>query len=121
MSSDRSQSVRSGFTSERAPPLLKPLLSVVIPAFNAERTLGAVLEALAADPEGPDEVIVVDDCSTDRTAEIAAARGARVVEGTSVGYAGGARNRGWDAAAGDVVVFLDADAVPLPGFGAGLR
>ena len=104
MSGDRGQSV-----------------SVVIPAFNAERTLGAVLEALAADPERPDEVIVVDDRSTDRTAEIALAHGARVVEGTSVGYAGGARNRSWDSATGDVVVFLDADAVPLPGFGAGVR
>jgi glycosyltransferase involved in cell wall biosynthesis len=96
-------------------------VSVVIPAFNAERTLGAVLEALAADPARPDEVIVVDDRSTDRTAEIARAHGARVVEGTSVGYAGGARNRGWDAAEGDVVAFLDADAIPLPGFGVGLR
>jgi len=96
-------------------------VSVVIPAFNAERTLGAVLGALAGDPEPPDEVIVVDDGSTDRTAEIAAAHGARIVEGAKVGYAGGARNRGWDAAGGDVVVFLDADAVPLPGFGAGVR
>jgi glycosyltransferase involved in cell wall biosynthesis len=96
-------------------------VSVVIPAFNAERTLAAVLGALAADPEPPDEIIVVDDRSTDRTAEIAAAHGARVVEGAKVGYAGGARNRGWDAAVGDVVAFLDADAVPLPGFGAGLR
>ena len=76
-------------------------VSVVIPAFNAERTLGAVLGALAADPERPDEVIVVDDRSTDRTAEIALAHGARVVEGRRVGYAGGARNRGWDAAQGD--------------------
>jgi glycosyltransferase involved in cell wall biosynthesis len=96
-------------------------VSVVIPAFNAERTLPAVLAALAADPQAPDEVIVVDDHSTDRTAEIALAQGARVVEGRGVGYAGGARNRGWDAAAGDVVVFLDSDAVPLPGFGAGVR
>src|SRR6478752_2008975 len=70
MSGDRGQSV-----------------SVVIPAFNAERTLGAVLAALAADPERPDEVIVVDDRSTDRTAEIALAHGARVVEGASVGCA----------------------------------
>ena len=67
--------------------LVKAVLSVVIPAFNAERTLAAVLAALAADPERPDEVIVVDDRSTDRTAEIARAHGAR---GDHVGYAGGA-------------------------------
>jgi glycosyltransferase involved in cell wall biosynthesis len=96
-------------------------VSVVIPAFNAQRTLGTVLDALAGDPERPDEVIVVDDGSTDLTPEIARAHGARVVEGGSIGYAGGARNRGWDAATGDVVVFLDSDAVPLPGFGAGVR
>jgi glycosyltransferase involved in cell wall biosynthesis len=96
-------------------------VSAVIPAFNAERTLAAVLEALTSDPERPDEIIVVDDRSTDRTAEIARAYGARVVEGARIGYAGGARNRGWDAATGDLVVFLDADAVPLPGFGGGVR
>ena len=96
-------------------------MSVVIPAFNAERTLGAVLDALTHDPQRPDEVIVVDDGSTDLTAQIARAHGARVVDGGRVGYAGGARNRGWDAATGDVVVFLDSDAVPLPGFGEGVR
>jgi cellulose synthase/poly-beta-1,6-N-acetylglucosamine synthase-like glycosyltransferase len=40
-------------------------------------------------------------------------------EGTR--YAGGARNRGWDEASGDVVVFLDSDAIPAPGWGSGLR
>src|SRR3954452_7957700 len=94
-------------------------VSVVIPAFNAERTLGAVLDALAHDPQPPDEVIVVDDGSTDMTPEIARAHGARVVDGGKVGYAGGARNRGWDAATGDIGVLLDSDAVPPPGLLAG--
>jgi glycosyltransferase involved in cell wall biosynthesis len=93
---------------------------VVIPARNAERTLGAVLDAIAAQDPQPREVIVVDDVSSDRTAEIAAARGAKVVQGGAGGYAGGARNRGWDEASGDVVVFLDSDAIPAPGWGAGL-
>lgn len=94
--------------------------SVVIPAFNAERTLGAVLTSLASQEPKPSEVIVVDDSSTDRTAEVAAALGAQVVRGSGKRYAGGARNQGWDEAVGDVVVFLDADAIPAPGWGAGL-
>ena len=94
--------------------------SVVIPARNAERTLGAVLTALAAQDPAPSEVIVVDDHSTDGTAALARSLGARVVPGTGTGYAGGARNQGWDAASGDTVVFLDSDAIPEPGWGAGL-
>ena len=94
--------------------------SVVIPAFNAERTLGAVLTSLASQEPTPLEVIVVDDSSTDRTARVAASFGARVVRGSGRGYAGGARNQGWGEASGDVVVFLDADGVPAPGWSAGL-
>ncbi len=97
-------------------------ISVVIPAYNAERTIGAVLAGLdeGAD-DRPDEVIVVDDGSTDRTAEIARAAGATVLAGDGEGYAGGARNLGWEAARGDVVVFLDADDVPEPGWSSGVR
>jgi glycosyltransferase involved in cell wall biosynthesis len=98
-----------------------PTVSVVIPAHDAERTLGAVLAALAAQDAPPDEVIVVDDASTDATAEIAAHAGATVVRNEQPLYAGGARNRGWEAATGDVVCFLDSDAIPQPGWGAGLR
>ena len=66
-------------------------------------------------------VIVVDDGSKDETAAIAAAHGAVGVRPEHTGYAGGARNSGWDEASGDVGVFLDSDAVPAPGWGAGLR
>lgn len=94
--------------------------TVVIPALNAERTLAAVLSSLGAQDPPPAEVIVVEDGSTDRTAAIAESLGARVVRGSGTGYAGGARNRGWAEASGDVVVFLDSDAIPEPGWGAGL-
>jgi mycofactocin glycosyltransferase len=85
--------------------------TVVIPARNAAGTLPRVLESLAAQDPAPAEVLVVDDGSDDETSTLAADHGAR---------AGGARNDGWAAATGDVVVFLDSDAVPLPGWGAGV-
>jgi cellulose synthase/poly-beta-1,6-N-acetylglucosamine synthase-like glycosyltransferase len=96
-------------------------ISVVIPAHDAERTIGAVLGALAEQQPAPGEVIVVDDASSDRTGEIAAAAGAHVVRNERSLYAGGSRNRGWDQARGDVVVFLDSDAIPGQGWGAGLE
>jgi glycosyltransferase involved in cell wall biosynthesis len=95
-------------------------VTVVIPAYNAERTLGSVLDALSAQTNPVDEVIVVDDGSTDATAELAARHGAVVVHTDGSGFAGAARNRGWDEATGEVVVFLDSDAIPGEGWGAGL-
>jgi cellulose synthase/poly-beta-1,6-N-acetylglucosamine synthase-like glycosyltransferase len=94
--------------------------SVVIPARDADRTLGRVLEALAAQEPEPLEVIVVDDGSADATAEIAAGHGARVLSTGGGRFAGGARNLGWEAARGETVVFLDADVVPGEGWGAGV-
>jgi glycosyltransferase involved in cell wall biosynthesis len=98
-----------------------PSVTVVIPAFEAARTIGAVLDALASQTAPPDEVIVVDDGSSDDTADIAAERGATVIRLPEPRYAGGARNRGWEQAGGDVVVFLDSDAIPAPNWGEGLR
>lgn len=94
--------------------------SVVIPARDAARTLARVLEALGGQDPAPVEVIVVDDGSSDTTAEVAATGGARVLSTGGGRYAGGARNAGWKEAKGEVVVFLDADVVPAAGWGAGV-
>ena len=94
--------------------------SVVIPAYNAEPTVARVVEALRAQAPAPAQIIVVDDASTDGTAAAATAAGATVVANETSRSAGGARNAGWAAAASPVVVFLDADAIPAAGWGAGL-
>jgi glycosyltransferase involved in cell wall biosynthesis len=95
-------------------------VSVVIPAHNAESTLPGVLDALSRQRPQPHEVLVVDDASSDGTGAVARRHGVRVVPIERRVSAGGARNRGWDAASGDVVVFLDADAVPAEDWSARL-
>jgi glycosyltransferase involved in cell wall biosynthesis len=66
------------------------------------------------------EVIVVDDGSTDGTSQEAERAGARLVPLDGVGNPGAARNRGAEQASGDVLVFLDADCVPVRGWMAAL-
>ena len=98
------------------------MISVVIPAYNAERTLAAGLRALFAQialwPQ-PVEVIVVDDGSQDGTASLARALGAQVVVQTNQGPAA-ARNHGVAAAQGDIILFTDSDCEPAPGWLAAL-
>ena len=95
--------------------------TVVIPAHNAARTLGAVLEALERQSAPPEEVIVVDDVSTDGTAAIAQAHGAKTIRAEHRLHAGGARNRGRDEAKTETVVFLDSDAIPADDWGVGVE
>jgi GT2 family glycosyltransferase len=87
-------------------------LSVIVPVHNGGEDLQRCLQGLAASTRPPDEVIVVDDGSTDDSAAHAAALAARVVA-TPAGPRGPAyaRNRGAEAATGDVLVFVDADVV----------
>ncbi len=93
-----------------------PVASVIIPAHDAEGTLGRTLDALAnQDLEQPYEVIVVDDGSSDRTAAIAEAAAGPVtlIRQEALGPAA-ARNRGASAAGGEVLAFTDADCFPRP-------
>jgi glycosyltransferase involved in cell wall biosynthesis len=94
-------------------------ISIVVPAFNEERLLGHSLEqiklaARAFEPRGWEtELIVCDNNSTDQTAQIARAAGATVVF-EPVNQIARARNCGAAAAAGDWLIFVDADSQPSP-------
>jgi hypothetical protein len=87
-----------------------PAFSVVIPAYNAERTLGRAIRSVLDQTWPAHELIVVDDGSTDLTAEIAQGFGARItlLRQANAGVSA-ARNAGADRASGDWLAFLDAD------------
>lgn len=87
-----------------------PRLSVIVPCFNASRYLAEALASIAAQERAPDEVLVIDDGSTDGSGEIAAtfAPLVRCVRQEHQGISA-ARNRGLALATGDVIAFLDAD------------
>jgi glycosyltransferase involved in cell wall biosynthesis len=87
--------------------------SVVIPSLNDARMLEHCLAALALQTRQPDEVIVVDNGSTDDTAAVAEAAGARVVTEPVRGVLR-ATAAGFDAARGDIIGRLDADSRPAP-------
>lgn len=93
---------------------MAPTLSVIIPVFNGADDLERCLTALKTSATAPLECIVVDDGSTDASAEMAARYGAKVIStGGRCGPAG-ARNLGAKAAKGDVVMFLDSDCLVYP-------
>lgn len=82
-------------------------VSLVIPAYNEEETIRQVVEEFRGEPH-LDEIVVVDNNCKDRTAELAAAAGARVVTESRPGY-GAALLAGMDAAKGDILVLVEAD------------
>lgn len=90
-------------------------ISIVLPAFNEEKLIGATLQAVHAARETftalgwTSEVVVCDNNSTDRTGEIARAAGAKVVF-EPVNQIARARNAGAAAATGDWLIFVDADS-----------
>ena len=88
------------------------MISIVIPTFNEEKLLPATLKAICqALPEDADqEVIVVDNESTDNTPRIAEAAGSKVVD-ASIHNISHVRNIGARAASGDILVFIDADTI----------
>jgi len=87
-------------------------VSVVIPAYNNEKTIDACLKSVLLQSVAPAEIIVVDDGSTDSTVQRAAAyAGVKVIQlECNVGVQA-ARNVGINAAPSDWIAFLDADDV----------
>lgn len=95
---------------------MAPLVTVIVPAYNASSTIAETLEALADQRlDGDYEVIVVDNGSEDETAVIAErAPGAVRVVRKELGRAGSARNRGVAVGSGEILAFTDADCRPRP-------
>lgn len=93
-----------------------PLISVIIPAYNAERWLGDAVGSVLAQTIGNWEVVIVNDGSTDSTSAVARTftdPRIRVIDKENGGVSS-ARNRGIQAAKGAFLFFLDADDVMLP-------
>jgi len=92
-------------------------ISVIVPAYNEEKLLSATLQSIRGAMAGltrsgwETELVVCDNNSTDRTAELARMAGAKVVF-EPVNQIGGARNAGAAGASGDWLVFVDADSHP---------
>lgn len=89
-------------------------ISVITPVFNGERYLAAALQSIHAQTLSPAEVIVVNDGSSDRSADIASSfESTRLLNIPHAGV-GVARNQGVRAATGTLLAFLDADDLWLP-------
>lgn len=92
-----------------------PLVSVVIPCFNQAEYLAEAIESVRSQTYPSFEIIVVNDGSTDSTAEVCRrSAGVHYVEQRNQGLAA-ARNRGWKESRGELLAFLDADDRLMPG------
>ncbi len=100
-------------------PAARRRVSVIIPARNEAHNLPALLQSLARQEEKPDEILVVDDGSTDDTAAVARSHGATVISSAPLpdGWRGKtwACHQGARAATGDLFCFIDADTWFEPG------
>ncbi len=82
-------------------------VSLIIPAYNEEETIASVIQDFQTE-EALDEILIVDNNSKDRTAEIANQAGARVITETKQGY-GNALRTGMEKAEGDILILSEAD------------
>ena len=94
----------------------RPLVSVLMPCYNAERYVAQALDSVLAQTWPAIEIIVVDDGSTDGSAAVLeryASRGVRVLRQANNGQCAAA-NRAWAASSGELIKFFDADDVMAP-------
>ena len=88
-------------------------VSVILPTLNAAGEIAALLAALMDQTQPPEEILVVDSGSTDDTAELARAHGARVMSVPRDQFDhGGTRDAALRQTAGEFVLFLTQDALP---------
>ena len=90
-------------------------ISVIIPAYNRATLIGETLESIFAQTIAPHEIIVVDDGSSDGTADVVRALDSKILvfEQENQG-AGAARNFGFQKASGDLIHFMDSDDLISP-------
>jgi cellulose synthase/poly-beta-1,6-N-acetylglucosamine synthase-like glycosyltransferase len=93
---------------------MTPRISVYVPCYNAEAWIERVLQGVLAQTLRPDEIIVVDDGSRDRTAEIAARFPVTLIRQEQNRGLAAARNTAMRAARNELVAALDSDVVPEP-------
>lgn len=88
----------------------KNFISVVVVAYNEEKNIGDCLKAILDQTTKPDEIVVIDDGSTDRTYEIASKFPVKLFK-IKHSERSKARNIGWQKARGDIICFAEADSV----------
>lgn len=94
------------------------MISVVLPAYNEEAVVGRLIDEIQSvmrETGLPFEIVLVDDASEDKTAEIAQSKGARILRHEKNRGAGASARTGIESAQGDIVVTMDADGSYSPG------
>jgi cellulose synthase/poly-beta-1,6-N-acetylglucosamine synthase-like glycosyltransferase len=97
------------------PPLVRPGVTVIVPSYNEAQTIGDTLESLLTQTVAAAEVIVIDDCSTDGTADVARQYGVRVVRPPrNTGSKAGAQNFALAEVTTEYTMAIDADTIVAP-------
>lgn len=91
------------------------MVSIIIPTYNAERFMPGLLDSIFKQGIEDTEVIIVDDCSKDRTVEIARGYPVRIIQLDRNSGPARARNIGVKEARGDIIFFLDSDVIVMDG------
>lgn len=91
-----------------------PYITVIVPVYNGRKFLPTCLDALFSSTFSSFNVIVVNDCSTDDSGDLAASKGATVISTSVQSGPGAARNLAANSAVGELLLFVDADVVVKP-------